>query len=378
MTTESGTNKDSVILAESFEYSDTWIKKFKIFWKRFRKNKFALLGAIILLVLYVASFLAPVIAPYPEEGLAEDIFFTDGPPIYRPYKPTEVLTQSIISLGYQGDLSDLDMLDDYEYLESLGYLEDDAIFQIVTLAGTMKIYKDMEAEGQDITLKPNFFGRDELGRDVFSRILYAGRVSLTIGFVSVGISVIIGTIWGCIAGYYGGWIDNIMMRIVDAIMCIPTFILLVTVMSIFQPSIFNVMIVLGLTGWTGLARMVRGEFLTLMKRDYAEAARGVGAKDVRIIFRHILPNAMAPIIVSATMGIAGAILSESALSFFGIGVQPPYASWGNMLTNAQELNTMVNAPWKAFYPGMFIFITVLSFNFLGDGLRDALDPSLKQ
>lgn len=378
MTTELGTNKDSVILAESFEYSDTWTKKFKIFWKRFRKNKFALLGAIILLVLYIASFLAPVIAPYPEEGLAEDIFFTDGPPIYRPYKPTEVLTQSIISLGYQGDLSDLDMLDDYEYLESLGYLEDDAIFQIVTLAGAMKTYKEMEAEGQDIVLKPNFFGRDELGRDVFSRILYAGRVSLTIGFVSVGISVLIGTIWGCIAGYYGGWVDNIMMRIVDAIMCIPTFILLVTVMSIFQPSIFNVMIVLGLTGWTGLARMVRGEFLSLMKRDYAEAARGVGAKDVRIIFRHILPNAMAPIIVSATMGIAGAILSESALSFFGIGVQPPYASWGNMLTNAQELNTMVNAPWKAFYPGMFIFITVLSFNFLGDGLRDALDPSLKQ
>lgn len=310
--------------------------------------------------------------------MVDDIFFTDGPPIFRYYNPTELLSKKIISLGYQGDLSDLDMLDDYDYLEGLGYLEDDAIFQIVTLAGTMKMYRDMEAEGENIMLKPNFFGRDELGRDVFSRILYAGRVSLTIGFVAVGISVVIGTIWGSIAGYYGGWIDNIMMRIVDAIMCIPTFILLVTVMSIFDPSIFNVMIVLGLTGWTGLARMVRGEFLSLMKRDYAEAARGVGAKDRRIIFRHILPNAIAPIIVNATMGIAGAILSESALSFFGIGVQPPYASWGNMLTNAQELNTMLNAPWKAFYPGIFIFITVLSFNFLGDGLRDALDPRLKQ
>ncbi|HCJ56868.1 ABC transporter permease [Lutispora sp.] len=378
MTTKLENKNENVILAESFEYSDTWIKKLKIFWKRFKKNRFAVVGSIILLILYMASFLAPVIAPYPEEGLTDDIFFTDEVPKYSSYNPIEVITEKIIRLGYKEDLNDLDKLEDYDYLSGLGYLEEDSIFQIVTLASTLRMYKDMEAEGQNIILKPNFFGRDELGRDVFSRILYAGRVSLTIGFVSVGISVVIGTLWGCIAGYYGGWIDNIMMRIVDAIMCIPTFILLVTVMSIFEPSIFNVMIVLGLTSWTGLARMVRGEFLSLMKRDYAEAARGVGAKDVRIIFRHILPNAIAPIIVNATMGIAGAILSESALSFFGIGVQPPYASWGNMLTNAQELNTMLNAPWKAFYPGAFIFITVLSFNFLGDGLRDALDPRLKQ
>jgi peptide/nickel transport system permease protein len=223
----------------------------------------------------------------------------------------------------------------------------------------------------------NIMGRDELGRDVFSRILFAGRISLTIGFVSVGIAILIGTVWGCLAGYYGGIVDNVMMRIVDAIMCIPTFLLLVTVMSVLKPNIFNVMIVLGLTGWTGIARLVRAEFLSLMRRDYVEAARGIGAKDRRIIFRHVLPNAMGPIIVAATMGVAGAILSESGLSFFGLGVQPPAASWGNMLTNAQELNTMVNAPWKALYPGAMIFVTVLCYNFLGDGLRDALDPRLK-
>lgn len=315
--------KAPVNMAENAEYSDTFVKKFKIFWKRLRKNKFAVIGLFTLIVLYTVSFLAPVIAPYPEEGTPDDIMLIDRAPSF-------------------------------------------------------KSYEDYNMNGELVKFKPNFFGRDELGRDVLSRCLYAGRVSLTIGFVSVGISVIIGTIWGCIAGYYGGWVDNIMMRIVDAIMCIPTFLLLVTVMSLFKPNIFNVMLVLGATSWTGIARFVRAEFLSLMKRDYAEAAKCIGAKDARIIFRHILPNAMAPIIVAATMGIAGAILAESGLSFFGLGVQPPYASWGNMLTNAQELNTMLMAPWKAFYPGMLIFITVLAFNFFGDGLRDALDPRLKQ
>lgn len=312
-----------VNLAESAEYSDTFSKKFKVFWRRFRKNHFAVAGLIILIILYLSAIFAPLIAPYPPEGTVDDIMLVDRAPSFRPYE-------------------DFDMM------------------------------------GETVAFKPNYFGRDELGRDVFSRCLHAGRVSLSVGFVAVGIAVSIGTVWGCIAGYYGGIVDNVMMRIVDAIMSIPTFILLVTVMALFRPNIFNVMIVIGLTGWTGIARFVRAEFLSLMKRDFAEAARCIGAKDARIIFRHILPNAMGPIIVAATMGIANAILSESSLSFFGLGVQPPTASWGNMLMNAQDLSTMVSAPWKAFYPGMLIFITVLSFNFLGDGLRDALDPRLKQ
>ena len=317
-------NKNEAInLAESAEYSDTLSKKFKIFWKRLRKNKFAVVGVFVLLIFYTLSFLAPVIAPYPEEGTPDDILYIDRAPSFQSYE-------------------------------------------------------DYNMAGELVMLKPNFFGRDELGRDVFSRCLYAGRVSLTIGFVSMGISILIGTIWGCIAGYYGGWVDNIMMRVVDAIMCIPTLLLLITVMSMIGGNIFTVMVVLGLTGWTGIARYVRAEFLSLMKRDYAEAAKSIGAKDARIIFKHILPNAMAPIIVAGTMGIASAILAESTLSFFGLGVQPPFASWGNMLTNAQELSTMLLAPWKAFYPGIMIFITVLSFNFFGDGLRDALDPRLKQ
>ena len=314
---------NDVLAAENAEYSDTLGKKLKIIWRRLKKNKMAVLSLIVLIILYSSAIFAPLIAPYDPEGTADDILQVDRAPSFRSYE-------------------------------------------------------DYTMEGELVKFRPNLFGRDELGRDVFSRCLYAGRISLSVGFVSVGISVIIGTIWGCIAGYYGGIIDNIMMRIVDAIMAIPTFILLVTVMALFTPNIFNVMVVLGLTGWTGIARLVRAEFLSLMQRDFVEAAKCIGAKDKRIIFRHVLPNAVNPIIVSATMGIAGAILAESALSFFGLGVQPPTASWGNMLMNAQELNTMVNTPWKAFYPGMLIFITVLSFNFLGDGLRDALDPKLKQ
>lgn len=316
-------DQENDILAESFEYSDTFSKKLKIFWRRFRKNKFAVAGLIILIILYSIAIFAPLVAPYNPEGSADDILFIDRAPSYR-------------------------------------------------------AYKEINMEGEEVIYKPNIFGRDELGRDVFSRSLYAGRISLTVGFVSVSIYIIIGTIWGAIAGYYGGWVDNIMMRIVDAIMAIPTMMLLITVMAIFKPSLYNVMIVIGITGWTGIARYVRAEFLSLKKRDFVEAARCIGAKNSRIIFKHILPNSTAPIIVAATMGIAGAILTESGLSYFGLGVQPPTASWGNMLTNAQELSTMVDAPWKAFYPGMLIFITVLSFNFVGDGLRDALDPRLKQ
>lgn len=312
-----------VSLAESAEYSDTFIKKFQVFSKRFRKNKLAVIGFIVLLLLYTSAIFAPLIAPYDPNGSADDILLVDRSPSIHSY-----------------------------------------------MAENM--------EGKMVKFKPNLFGRDELGRDVLSRCLYAGRISLSIGFVAVAISILIGTVWGCIAGYYGGVVDNIMMRIVDAIMSIPTFILLVTVMSVFKPNIFLVMIVIGLTSWTGTARFIRAEFLSLMKRDYAEAARCVGAKDRRIIFRHILPNAMSPLIVQATMGVAGAILTESGLSFFGIGVQPPTASWGNMLNAAQDLNTMINTPWKAIYPGLLIFITVLSFNFLGDGLRDALDPRMKQ
>jgi peptide/nickel transport system permease protein len=359
-------------LSESTEYSDTFAKRAAIIWRRFRKNKFAVIGMFVLIIFYTSAILAPVIAPYPESGDPNtDIFLIDLPPNFTRYKVMlyDDMTdfQSYVVIFPEKGSPWYRDVNHFRFEASADFLER------VQSEG-FYLY-DMEGEEADFF--PNIMGRDELGRDVFSRILFAGRVSLFIGFVSMGIALLIGVVWGCVAGYYGGVVDNIMMRIVDAIMCIPTFLLLVTVMSLGRPNIIKVMIVLGITGWTGIARFVRAEFLSLMKRDFVEAAKGIGCRDRRIIFRHVLPNAMGPIIVAATMGVAGAILAESGLSFFGLGVQPPAASWGNMLTNAQELNTMINAAWKALYPGLMIFITVLSYNFMGDGLRDALDPRLK-
>jgi peptide/nickel transport system permease protein len=218
-------------------------------------------------------------------------------------------------------------------------------------------------------------GTDDLGRDVLVRILYGARISLLVGFVAVGIATFIGILLGAMAGYYGRWIDALIMRFVDIMLCFPTFFLILAVIAFLKPSIWNIMIIIGLTSWMGVARLVRAEFLSLRERDFVLAARAIGAKDARIIFRHILPNAISPVLVSATLGVAGAILTESALSFLGIGVQPPTPSWGNMLISGKQ--TLGTAWWLSVFPGMAILITVLGYNLLGEGLRDAMDPRIK-
>lgn len=221
----------------------------------------------------------------------------------------------------------------------------------------------------------HLLGTDDRGRDVLSRMIHGTRISLSIGLIAVGISMIIGIMLGAVAGYYGGTADFIISRIFEIMMTFPVFFLILTILAFSNPSIYNIMIVIGLTGWTGIARLVRGEFLKLRNLNYIEAARALGGSDMRIMAIHMLPNSLAPVLVSATFGIAGAILVESSLSFLGFGVPPPEPSWGDILSQSQKYVDF--AWWLVLFPGIAIFLTVTSFNLLGEGFRNAIDPKLK-
>ncbi|WP_353856587.1 oligopeptide ABC transporter permease [Bacillus sp. Bos-x628] len=273
----------------------------RLFWEKFFRNKLAVIGTCILLVIIFVAIFAPVIAPYtPEE---QDLLKKLMPP-------------------------------NSEHL----------------------------------------MGTDKFGRDIYSRVLYGARVSLLVGFVSVLGAITIGTLVGAIAGYFKGWVDSILMRLVDVVLSIPDIFLLITLVTIFKPGVDKLILIFALTGWTTTARLIRSEFLSLRTREFVLAARTIGTKNHVIIFSHILPNCIGPIIVSATLKIGTVILAESTLSYLGFGIQPPTPSWGNMLQDAQNFSIMVQAWWYPLFPGLFILLTVLCFNFLGDGLRDALDP----
>ena len=219
-------------------------------------------------------------------------------------------------------------------------------------------------------------GTDQLGRDVLSRMLYGARVSLAVGFVSVGIATVIGIALGAAAGYHGGTIDAMVMRLVDLMLVFPRFFLLLAVLGFLRPSIWTIMAVIGLTGWMSVARLVRAEFLSLREREFVLWSQSIGASAFRIIWRHILPNAIAPVLVAITLGVPAAILAESGLSFLGLGVQPPHATWGNILSEGKDAIEI--GWWLSVYPGLAILVTVLSYNLLGEGIRDALDPRLRQ
>jgi peptide/nickel transport system permease protein len=251
------------------------------------------------------------------------------------------------------------------------------MFAVSLLAPWLAPYDPDAIDVKQMLMPPSAhhpLGTDTLGRDVLSRLIYGSRVSLKVGFVAVGLATLIGVLIGALAGYYGGWVDQLLMRLVDLMLCFPVLFLILAVIAMVGPSIWTIMAIIGLTGWMGVARLVRAEFLSLREREFVAAARALGAGDARLILRHLLPNALAPVMVSATLGVAGAILTETFLSFLGLGVQPPTPSWGNILMMGKD--NIEIAWWLSVFPGLAILVTVMSYNLLGEGIREAIDPRL--
>lgn len=220
----------------------------------------------------------------------------------------------------------------------------------------------------------HWLGTDVQGRDIWARLVYGARVSLTVGLISQGIALLLGVTLGLLAGYYGRWIDELVMRLADVTLAFPTLLLLIAMVAAFQPSMGVVFATIGVVGWAGMARLVRGQVLVVRQLEYVQAIRALGAKDIRVMLQHVLPNVIAPVVIAATLGVAGAIMAEAALSFLGLGVPPPTPSWGSMIADGRDLDQLRRAPWTSVFPGMAIGAAVLGFNLLGDALRDALDP----
>lgn len=259
---------------------------------------------------------------------------------------------------------------------------------ILVILVLLALFADVIADYDTVVIKQNlanrlkgpsaehWLGTDEFGRDIFARLVHGARVSLKVGIIAVGISIVLGGILGALAGFYGGRIDNIIMRIMDVFLAVPSILLAIAIVSALGPSIINLMVAISISSVPRYARIVRASVLSIRDQEFVEAARAIGANNARIIFRHIIPNSLAPVIVQGTLGVASAILSTAGLSFIGLGIQPPAPEWGSMLSGGRQY--LRYAWWVTTFPGVAIMITILSLNLLGDGLRDALDPRLKQ
>jgi peptide/nickel transport system permease protein len=328
--------------------------------KQFRKNKPAVLGLIFVLGLFGMALMA-------------DFLANDKPLVmrYRGQIYFPVLKDYAVWIGasrWQPEFQNISFKD----FVAANFRDDDWVW-----FPPIRYYQtDIDlADALQPPSSEHFLGTDDIGRDVASRMVHGSRVSLSVGFVAVSIYVLIGLVIGALAGYYGGIVDTIASRLIEIMLTIPTFFLIITVVAFLPPSIFNIMVVIGITNWPTVARLTRGEFLKTKSLEYVVAAKALGASDFRTIFRHILPNTLAPVFVAATFGVASAILIESTLSFLGFGVPQSTASWGSILFNGRQM--LPRNWWLSSFPGLAIFLTVTSYNLVGEGLRDAADPRLK-
>lgn len=316
-------------------------------WNEFSKNRLAMAGLVVIALLALIAIAAPLIANN------------------RPY----------IYIDPQGSVY-FPLFRDYPHLRGLDFRSEELqgfkIFPPVA-------YSYSEYNLEEILIPPgrrHIMGTDEKGRDLAARMIYGTQVSLLVGFIAVAIYVAIGIIIGSLAGYYGGWVDLVISRFIEMVICFPTFFLILTILALWGPSMVSVMVVIGITGWPGVARIVRGEFLKLREMDFITASRAIGARDWRIIIRHMLPNALAPVLVTASFGVASTILIESSLSFLGLGVQPPTPSWGQILSNSNQFLDI--AWWMTIIPGFAIFLTITSYNLIGEGIQEAIDPKKRR
>lgn len=324
----------------------------RIVWKRMRRDRYAIAGLLVIATLFAASWFAPVIANN---------------------KPIVMRWEDRLLFPAVAEMVPFRFFVKYPQLATLDFeaiKHDESVALVMPLVPCSPIATSLDSR-LERPGRRHWLGTDELGRDVFARLLYGTGISLKVGLVATGISLLIGLVIGAVAGYYGGVCDILLSRVIEIVICFPFLFLILAVIAFLPPSIYNIMLVIGITRWTDIARYTRAEFVRLKAHEFTEAARALGVGDGKIIFRHILPNSLAPVLVTATFGIASAILIENSLTFLGLGVQPPSPSWGGLLASAREQDF---AWWLTIFPGTAIFVTVTAYNLLGEGLRDASDP----
>lgn len=344
------------------------------FWRGLRRNPPALAGLGLLALLYLLALFAPFVAPYPPAEFDRARFYHPPQALHWRDAAGRFHLRPFVYATAAGPGV-------FEYREDrtrplpLRFLVHGAPHRLLGLLPT-----DRHLFGVGAPHRVNLLGTDPAGRDELARLLHGARVSLTVGLVGIAISFAFGLLLGGVAGYFGGWVDALLMRSSEVLLCIPGLYLIMALRTVFPPQLpsgqvyLAIVAILALIGWAGLARVIRGMVLSIRQTDYVTAAEALGMSRLRVIVRHVLPNTLSFVVVAATLAVPGYVLGEVVLSFLGVGIQEPDASWGNMLQQARSLTVLTDFPWLLYAPGMAIFVTVMAFNFLGDGLRDALDP----